>query len=343
MEMDKKRNMNKTNQKTPSSNGPIADAVYYLLNILLFPVTLLGYVIQVAYLFLPGRKRDVSTMAQAPLSDRWTQHHLGVREDEAANRLRMALPGAPPLSFYLVSSPTLLAHRLTGYVPKPFRYPFEGEITLGTERGARQTFFDSVLKRYLPGTAQLVILGAGFDTRALRLKGAPVRRFEIDAPATQAVKREMLAKAGIDSNGVIFVSADFETEDWRAKLIEASFDPGKPTLFIWEGVMMYLDREAVEDTLRKIASTAQGSIAAFDYFTSEVLESKALFMRTVRASLNSFGEPLKFGIDSTPPSRECLAELLESCGLSLIEQRTLGQETEGKRAWGGFAIAIVKE
>ena len=65
-------------------------------------------------------------------------------------------------------------------------------------------------------------------------------------------------------------------------------------------------------------------------------------MRTVRASLNSFGEPRKFGIDSTPPSRERLAELLQACGLTLVEQRTLGPETEGKRAWGGFAIASVK-
>ena len=53
------------------------------------------------------------------------------------------------------------------------------------------------------------------------------------------------------------------------------------------------------------------------------------------------GEPLKFGVDSTPPSRERLTELLQSCGLTRIEQRTLGQETEGKRAWGGFAIAAV--
>jgi hypothetical protein len=51
---------------------------------------------------------------------------------------------------------------------------------------------------------------------------------------------------------------------------------------------------------------------------------------------------VKFGIDSTPPSRERLAELLRSCGLALGEQRTLGQETDGKRVWGGFASAIVK-
>ena len=134
-------------------------------------------------------------------------------------------------------------------------------------------------------------------------------------------------------------------------MIDAGFNPGQPALFIWEGVVPYLDQEAVKDTLRKIASTAKGSIVAFDYFTSEVLESQALSMRSVRASLTAGGEPLKFGVDSTPPSRERLAELLQSCGLTLIEQRTLGQEAVAgqpavaqprKRAWGGFAIAAVK-
>jgi methyltransferase (TIGR00027 family) len=151
-----------------------------------------------------------------------------------------------------------------------------------------------------------------------------------------------LQKAGINTSGVTFVAADFEKEDWLTRLVEAGFDPGKPALFIWEGVIMYLEREAAESTLSKIASTAKGSVIAFDYFTTEVLESQTLFMRTVRASLQSFGEPLKFGVDSTPPVRERLAQFLQSCGLSLGEQQTLGPETEGKRAWGGFAIAIVK-
>ena len=83
-----------------------------------------------------------------------------------------------------------------------------------------------------------------------------------------------MAKAGIDSTGVTFVPADFEKEDWLTRLIDAGFNPSQPALFIWEGVILYLDREAVEDTLRKIAGTARGSVVAFDYFTTEVLESQ---------------------------------------------------------------------
>jgi len=105
--------------------------------------------------------------------------------------------------------------------------------------------------------------------------------------------------------------------------------------------MVYLDREAVEDTLRKVASCATGSVLVFDYFTTVPRDSNALYWRYGRAATQAAGEPFKFGVDSTPPSRERLSELLRSCGLTLLEQRTLGRETETERAWGGFAVAVV--
>ncbi len=337
--------MNERNQRAVSSSNPVAAAIFFLLSILLFPISLTGYVIWIGKGIIGRKTPGVSATAQGPLSARWTEHNFGTRPDEPANRLLPLLPGIPPLGLWLATGPTLLAHRLTGYVPKAFRYPFEGDVPPQYEASARQTFFDTVVDRYLPGIAQFVILGAGFDTRAFRLpKDGRVRSFEVDTPQTQAVKRTMLDKAGIDTTGVTFVAADFEKENWLARLVEAGFDPGQPALFVWEGVIMYLDREAVEATLRKIAGTAKGSIVAFDYFTTEPLESQALYWRYGRAMTKAAGEPMKFGVDSTPPSRERLAELLRSCGLSLGEQRTLGaeRETEGKRAWGGFATAIVE-
>lgn len=334
--------MSEPGQKVVSARGLAAATIFYLLSVLLFPITLTGYAIYVGALFA-GRKEGVSSSAQGPLLGRWTQHILGVRRDEPANRLMLALPGVPQLGLWLVAAPLLLAHRLSGYVPKAFRYPFTGDVAVQYEAAARQTFLDTVVDRHLAEITQFVILGAGFDTRAFRLpRNTRVRAFEVDAPKTQAIKREGLAKAGLDSTGVTFVAADFEQEDWLRRLIDAGFDPEEPALFLWEGVMMYLDREAVETTLRKIAGTARGSVVAFDYFTTESLVSKAFYWRFARMATRAAGEPLKFGIDSTPPSREHLAELLRSCGLSLGEQRTLGQETDGKRAWGGFATAIVK-
>jgi methyltransferase (TIGR00027 family) len=160
-------------------------------------------------------------------------------------------------------------------------------------------------------------------------------------PRTQATKRQLLREAGLDATALTFVAADFEVEDWFARLVEAGFDPRQPAVFLWEGVIMYLDRAAVESTLRKIASTVKGSVLVFDYFTIEPLRSPSVYWRYGRAATRAAGEPLRFGIDSTPPSLDRLAELLQSCGLSLTEQRTLGQEADSKRAWGGFAVATV--
>lgn len=166
----------------------------------------------------------------------------------------------------------LLAHRLSGYLPPAFRYPFEGKITLQNQAAARQSIYDSVVDRYLPALPQFVVLGVGFDTRTLRLPGEwKVRSFEVDTPATLKVKKEVLKKAEVDPGVVIFTAADFEKEEWHSRLTEAGFDPGKPALFLWEGVTPYLERSVVEATLRKIAGTARGSVVAFDYFTTEVL------------------------------------------------------------------------
>ena len=321
---------------------PISGVGYYAIMVVLFPVTLVGFVIWIGKLLF-WRTPGVSTTAQGPLAARWTMHHLGQREDEAANRLLPVLPGAPWLGIRLSSWPMKLAHRVTGFVPKTYRYPFESEITPSVEAAARVTFFDDVVDRFLPEIDQFVLLGAGFDTRPYRLpEDTPVRSFEVETPKTQAVKCEMLEKTGIDTSKVAFVAADFETEDWFGKLVQAGFDTARPALFLWEGVMIYLDREAVEDTLRNVARCAKGTVLAFDSYTTVSLESDQAYWRFARASTKAAGEPLKFGVDSTPPMRDRLTELLRSCGLELLEQRTLGRETETERAWGVFAIAIME-
>ena len=133
----------------------------------------------------------MSGTAQGPLSARWFQHQLGTRRDEPAHRLLMVLPGVSPLAVRLVFGPMLLAHRLSGYVPQAFRYPFEGDVTIRNQATARQTFYDSVVDRYLAGVAQFVILGAGFDTRAFRL---PRRRCRCD-PSRSTPRRRWRSSA----------------------------------------------------------------------------------------------------------------------------------------------------
>lgn len=306
----------------------LSAAAYYAMSAIMAPASVAGYALWVGRGLRAARRAGVSITAQGPLVARYFQHALGTRRDDAAAGLMTTIPGVPRLALELVVAPVVLAHRATGYVPRAFRYPFEGDVPPQYEASARTAFFDEVIARQVAILDQLVILGAGFDTRSLRHASRRVRCYEVDMPRTQAVKREALAAAGIDASGVAFVAADFEREDWLARLVEAGFDRARPAMFLWEGVTLYLDRAAVEATLRTVASIAKGSVIAFDYFTTTAMTSREPYWRYARATTRAAGEPMKLGIDD-------VADLVTGCGLSLIEHHPLGDP----HPWGGFAVA----
>jgi methyltransferase (TIGR00027 family) len=97
------------------------------------------------------------------------------------------------------------------------------------------------------GTTQLVVLGAGLDTLAYRTPlGGRLRMFEVDHPATQQRKRQMLADAGIDLPDTLrFVSIDFERETLTEALHSAGFDGAERSFFRWLGVVPYLTEPAI--------------------------------------------------------------------------------------------------
>lgn len=315
--------------------------VFGLVSVALAPASIAGYLLWVGGIALRARASRVSSTAQGPLFARYLQHELGARPDEAAQRLMRALPDVPKAALFLSTAPLLVAHRLSHYVPEAFRYPYPGKPKLQYEAAARATYFDAALERRLPQIAQLVILGAGFDTRCYDPRFTAKRTlalFEVDQPDTQARKQELLARAAVDASRVRFVSADFQREKWLTRLCDAGFDPTQPALFIWEGVTMYLDRAAIEATLRDIAGLASASAIAFDYFSTQVLESDALYMRYARFATKLAGEPLRFGVDSRPPVATRVRELLGNAGLNLAEHDEWGEE----HVWGGFAVGQVQ-
>jgi len=117
------------------------------------------------------------------------------------------------------------------------------------------------------GVRQLVVLGAGLDTFAYRSPfGDRLRVFEVDHPATQAWKRELLADVSIPiPSWLTFAPVDFESERLEERLAAAGFDSAQPTFFTWLGVVPYLTEEAVWSTLRFICSLPGGSHVVFDY------------------------------------------------------------------------------
>ena len=119
------------------------------------------------------------------------------------------------------------------------------------------------------GATQLVILGAGYDGRAWRMRElAGVRVFEVDHPATQGDKRAHLSELPPATGLVSFVSIDFERESLGAVLDRAGHDRSSPTCWIWEGVVMYLTRDAMRATAGGIAGrSAPGSTLIVNYHT----------------------------------------------------------------------------
>ena len=147
---------------------------------------------------------------------------------------------------------------------------------------------------------QLVVLGAGYDSRAYRLPAtADVRVFEVDHPATQAAKQRLIRAAVRPDRRqhVRFVPVDLLRDDLGAALARAGFAARQPTVVIWEGVTNYLTAAAVDATLRGLAHrTATGSRIIFTYLDRAVLTGE-IDTGAWAASVRRQGEPWTFGFD----------------------------------------------
>jgi len=162
-------------------------------------------------------------------------------------------------------------------------------MVLRTE--AIDTHLTSSLKS---GIDQLVILGAGLDARAWRLPVLEqVTVFEIDHPATQRYKQERIGGKTPPAD-VRYVAVDFEKDRFSEKLELMGFRSGDPSIWIWEGVAMYLPRDAIHGTLEQLTSlAAAGSELAMTYRVPDVLPFGALGRATIPALFAAAGEPLK--------------------------------------------------
>jgi methyltransferase (TIGR00027 family) len=132
---------------------------------------------------------------------------------------------------------------------------------------ARHRFSEDRLRAALDrGAEQVVLLGAGLDSFALRHPHVPndILFVEIDHPASQRWKRERLASLGLDTPGVHYVPVDFASQDLQKELAHAGVDPGKPTFFAWLGVTQFIAPEAADDTLSSVSRHAGGSEIVFD-------------------------------------------------------------------------------
>jgi methyltransferase (TIGR00027 family) len=181
----------------------------------------------------------------------------------------------------------------------------------------RTRYIDDCVTRALDrGLRQVVILGAGLDTRAARLARERVRFFEVDHPASQADKRERLSRfEGYPLDAATFVPCDFERNDFVQLLGTAGLKRTDPTCFVWEGVIYYLAEAAARSTLERLASEFDsGSLLVFDYLNSNMAKSSPRLRsedRAMKGIIDELGEPMRFGIDDPAP-------LMAECGYRFL-------------------------
>lgn len=164
---------------------------------------------------------------------------------------------------------------------------------------------------------QYLVLGAGLDTFAYRNPYTDVRVFEVDHPATQQWKREMLSAAGIDiPSSATHVAVDFEQQSLKKELTNAGFDFSIPTVTAWLGVVPYLTLEAFRSTISLLGAFAGRSSALFDYsLPRHVLPpTEQLMLDSMAARVAQSGEPFQLFFEPQE-----LAQELSAAGLHVIE------------------------
>lgn len=192
----------------------------------------------------------------------------------------------------------------------PSKTPFPG---VHNSLSARVRYFDDFVKKFIDeGLEQLVILGAGYDTRAYRIEGLKdkVRVFEVDHPETQRVKMGKIKDIfGSLPNHVEYVSVDLENEDFGQQLIENGYGKLQKTVFIMEGLIYYLPQKTIDEMLSCIVeNSGTESAIIFDYIHDSsinrtdgicgircmVCDQKAI--KNATSDMAEQGEPYKFGI-----------------------------------------------
>ena len=137
-----------------SMRNIVAATIFRIVRIILFPVAAVAYVVLLIKLIMYSRQSGASATVLASFYTRWMQHKLRTRRDEACERLMKVLPNVSQTAMQLVAAPTLVGHWLTGYVPKIYRYPYEGVPPMTHQPAARTTFYDAAVERHLSDIEQ---------------------------------------------------------------------------------------------------------------------------------------------------------------------------------------------
>lgn len=187
---------------------------------------------------------------------------------------------------------------------------------------ARTKYIDAAFAQALErGFDQVLLFGAGFDTRAVRFQaaGRETKVFELDVPITQKAKLGQYARRGIGvPPNLTLIAIDFDRQPLPEALLQAGFARGSRSLFVMEGLLMYLQPGSVQATFRTVQEFAgPGSEVVFDYVLAGVLRGTAgaYGEQGIMETVSKAGERWQFGMEPGG-----VASFLEGYGFSLLEQ-----------------------
>src|SRR5215211_2356931 len=184
----------------------------------------------------------------------------------------------------------------------------------------RTRYFDDVLERQLSlGCRQVVLLGAGLDTRAIRKATANVSYFEIDDGSTLSLKQDCFQRHGIHAD-IKFIAGNYVADGLIGLLSRNGFDPDLPTYVIWEGNTMYLPVDSGKAIIQQLRDTLRNFQLSFDYFATAVITKTTgeLGLTRMADGFANMDAPWVTGFDNV----QALAEALK---LPVIENFTTGE------------------
>jgi methyltransferase (TIGR00027 family) len=282
---------------------------------------------------LNGAKANVARTAHLTA---WTRALGRLTAGEAANGDYLAGRVLLPYQRALNRAPKLARWLLERGLPGAFGY-----------FNARTQYFDEILlQEARAGIEQVVVLGAGFDSRSLRFSDAmrTSRVFEVDMPEVLALRTEHLLGSENTTASAIAVPIDFEHDDLGEALRERGYLPAAPTFFLWEGVTYYLPEAAVQAVLSLVASqSGPGSSILFDYVTRTFVDGdySGYGARRLADGWRRLGNVNRFGVDD-------IAAFTRPLGLGVrsdidageLERRYLSSLPGPRaKAWGCMRIA----
>ena len=311
----------------------IALLIFIIVQIVFVPLTIIALILLTYTQAFVSKRLGVSGTAIDPIAGRWIMDVFGMRKDTASVKLYGVLPNGSVPGLWLLLFPSYLRYKISG---KNKGYPSiqeEGKESIANVAINRTIYFDKLIDKSKDKVEQFVVMGAGFDTRCYGdLKNRNIIFFELDQVTTQKLKVEYLKKAGINASHVNFVPVDFSTGRWYEQLKNAGYDPVKKSMFLWEGVTLYLSESDVKKTLKEIKEhTAPESILVADFYAHRMLALKGLKVT---------GELFNFGLNFSSDNENVLKSFLVSENVKLGDFYFMGHKTK-KGAYGVVAEIIV--